>query len=115
MLVADDPRRPPQGERAPVVAETLPLAQDIGGRGRRQRLDRREALDEALPMRCGAFGLGLLGHRLGDEDRVRVAGPAERERPAMPRVPAEDRPTRRRLDSDRLVHGSQDSAGATRR
>ena len=98
VLVADDRRRPPQGECAPVVAETLPLAKDVGGRSGRERLDGREARHEALPMRCGARGLGLLGHRLGDEDRVRVGGPAERERPAMPRVPARIAPTRRRRE-----------------
>ena len=53
------------------------------------------AVHEAFPVLCGARGLGLLGHRLGDEDRVRVARAAEGERPAALGVPGEDRVPRR--------------------
>ena len=42
-----------------------------------------------------AGGLGLLGHRLRDEDRVRIAGPSERQRPAVLGVPGQDRVARR--------------------
>ena len=42
-------RRAVQAERAPVVAEPLPLADHVGGRRRRERLDSRPALEPPLP------------------------------------------------------------------
>ena len=90
VLLNDDPRGSPQGQRAPVVAKALPRAKHVRrGRGS-QRLDRREALHETFPVRRSASGLGLLGHRLRDEDRVWIAGVAESEGPAMLCVPGKD-------------------------
>ena len=91
MLIDHDPGRPPQREGTPVVTETLPRPKDGRGGGCGERLHRGELLHEPFPVRRRARRLGLLGHRLGDEDRVRVASPTERERPALLRVPGEDR------------------------
>ena len=91
MLIDHDPGRPPQREGPPVVTETLPRPKDGRRGGCGERLHRGELLHEPLPVRCRARRLGLLGHRLGHEDRVRVASPPERERPALLRVPGEDR------------------------
>ena len=59
-------------ERAPVVAEPLPLADHVGGRSGGERLDGRPALEPAPPARQDALHLRLLRHHLADEDRVRV-------------------------------------------
>ena len=59
-------------ERAPVVAESLPLRDDVG-RGRRgERLDGRPALEPGEVARDHARDLRLLQHHLADEDRVRI-------------------------------------------
>ena len=62
-------------ERAPVVAEPLPLADHVRRRSGGERVHRRPALEPALPARHDAVDLRLLRHHLGDEDRVRIAGP----------------------------------------
>ena len=63
-----------QRERAPVVAEALPLADHVAGRGGRERLDGRPALEPALPARHDALHLRLLRHDFRDQDRVRIPG-----------------------------------------
>src|SRR5207248_10127208 len=63
----------------PVVAEPLPLADDLRRRCRGQRFDGRPALEPGLPARDDAVDLGLLRHHLRDEDRVWVAGLAPRQ------------------------------------
>ena len=78
VLVDDPSRRAPQVERAPVVAEALPGPEDVGRRRGGQRLDGREPVHEPGPRVARPGGLGLLGHRLGHEDRVRVRAAAER-------------------------------------
>ena len=60
-------------ERAPVVAEPLPLPDHVAGRGRGERLHGRPALEPAPPARHDALDLRLLRHDLADEDRVRIA------------------------------------------
>ena len=59
--------------RAPVVAEPLPLADHVGGRGCGERLERRPALEPGQVPRHDPAHLRLLQHHLRDEDRVRVA------------------------------------------
>ena len=103
-LVDDPVRRAPQVERAPVVAEALPRPEDIGRRGGRQRLDRREAVHEASPRVTRPGGLRLLGHRLGHEDRVRVRAAAERKGPGARDVPVEDRVAERGREVGRSAH-----------
>ena len=111
MLIDHDPGRPPQREGPPVVTETLPRPKH--GRGGRcgERLHRGELLHEPLPVRRRARRLGLLGHRLGHEDRVRVASPPERERPALLGVPGEDRVPSLWRDARRGGHATRIAAG----
>ena len=90
MAFDDDPGGTPQREAASVVTETLPRTQDIGRRGRGERLDRREPRHEALPVLGRARGLRLLGHELGHEDRVRIVRSPERQRPSPLPVPGQD-------------------------
>ena len=77
---------PCDGARAPpVVAEPLPFTDHLACRGGGERVDRRPALEPALPARHDALHLRLLRHDLADEDRVRVAGPPPgRSRPCSP-------------------------------
>jgi len=70
-----------QVERPAVVAEPLPLADHVSGRRCRKRLDRRPALEPALPAGHDPLDLGLLRHHLGDEDRVGIARPPPRQIP----------------------------------
>ena len=114
MLIDHDPGRPPQRQGPPVVTETLPRPKDGRGGGCGERLHRGELLHEPLPVRRRARRLGLLGHRLGDEDRVRVASPPERERPALLRVPGEDRVPGLWRDARRGGHATR-IAGVKRR
>ncbi len=65
-----------QAQRAPVVPEPLPLAQDLGRCRRGQRLRRRPPLQPREVPRDDPRGLRLLKHHLGNEDRVRVASPS---------------------------------------
>jgi len=62
-----------QVERAPVVAEPLPLADHVGGRGRSERVDGRPALEPGPPPRHDAVDLRLLCHDFRDQDRVRIS------------------------------------------
>ena len=101
----------PQAQRAPVVAEPLPGAQDVRGRRRGEDLDRREARHEPHPGLPGASGLRLLGHRLRDEDRVGVGGRAERERPGAAGVPGENGVAERGRERAGSGHGTTISAG----
>ena len=66
-------------KRAPVVAEALPLDDDVGRRCGRERLDGRPSLEPALVAWDDAIDLRLLEHHLRDEDRVRVARSAPRQ------------------------------------
>ena len=91
VLRRDHQRGAPQVQRPPVVAEALPRPEHVGRSRGGQGGHRREPGDEPLPIGRRASGLRLLGHRLGHEDRVRVARASERERPAALRVPGEDR------------------------
>ena len=68
-------RRTVQVERAPVVAEPLPLPDHVGRRGARERLDRRPALEPALPARYDARRPASAAPSPRDEDRVRIARP----------------------------------------
>ena len=100
---------PPQVQAASVVAETLPLAQDVGRRGGREGLDRREPRDEALPALGGTGSLGLLRHGLRHEDRVRVRRAPEGQRPTALRVPAEDGRAQLGRDRRAIGHERQDT------
>ena len=103
-LVDDPPRRAPQVERAPVVAEALPRPEDIGRRGRCERLHRREPIHEAGPRVTRPGGLRLLGHRLRHEDRVRVRAAPERKGSGSRDVPVEDRVAERGREVGRAAH-----------
>ena len=72
--LGDRSRRAVQVDRAPVVAEPLPLDDDVGRRRGGERVDRRPALEPARAARHDAVDLRLLQHHLADEDRVRVGG-----------------------------------------
>ncbi len=109
----DDPRGPPQGHGSPVIAQAGPLPEDVGRGGRSEVVHGREPRDEALPVGRSAGGLGLLGHRLGDEDRVGIGGAAEGEWPAPHLVPGEDRVANRRRDG-RLCMGDGRPPGSLR-
>ena len=76
-------RGPLQRERAPVVAEPLPLADHVGRRRSGERLHGRPALEPALPAWRDPLDLRLLRHHLADENRVRVASLSPREIPAV--------------------------------
>ena len=91
-------RRPVQVERAPVVAEPLPLADHVGRRGRRERLDRRPALEPALASagrRARPASAGPSPPRRGSRTGPRAAATADRAKTprttpaaALPRRPA---------------------------
>ena len=92
-------RRAVQAERAPVVAEPLPLADHLRRR-RRPRAPRASASARASePARDDALDLRLLQHHLADEDRVRIARPAPGQIAAVFRVPRREE----------LVHGREPS------
>ena len=91
VLRGDDARRPLEVERAPVVAETAPGAEDIGRRSIGEALDCREGRHEDRPLFGDARDLGLLRHHLRHEDRVRIPLAAERERSPASVVPGKDR------------------------
>ena len=78
-VLGDVPRGPMQVERAPVVAEPLPLPDHVGGRRGRERSRRRPPLEPGEVARHDALDLRLLEHHLGDEDRVRIARPPPRQ------------------------------------
>src|SRR5918999_3499623 len=84
-------RRPVEVQRAPVVAEALPLADDVCSGRVRKSLDRRPALEPGEVARHDARDLRLLEHDLADEDRVRVSRPAPWEVAAVLGIPAEER------------------------
>ena len=90
VLLDDGDRRSPERQRPPVVAEAAPGPEHGGRGGIGERRRRRELGEERAPGLGGAGGLGLLRHRLGHEDRPRVGGRAERERPAFRVEPGED-------------------------
>jgi hypothetical protein len=62
----------------PVVSESLPGANHVGGRSGRERLHRRPALEPRKVTGNDPRDLRLLEHDLGDQDRVRIAGPPPR-------------------------------------
>ena len=74
----------------PRIAETLPQAQDIAQRGGRARRGIRVRVEERRPLRDDPFGLGLLQHHLGDEDRPRVTHRAPRQVAQLRHAPCED-------------------------
>jgi uncharacterized protein (TIGR02453 family) len=116
VVVTDRARGTPQGEGAPVVAETLPLAQDVGGCRLRERVDARETGHEPFPVGRRSVSLGLLGHRLGDEDGIWVGSAAERKISSVDAIPAYERGGElgrggRRIWNPFRAHGSQDSGG----
>ena len=73
VLGDDRPRRASQVERPAVVAHPLPRAKDVGRRRGGEVGDGREAIDEPAPRLDDPRDLGLLGHHLRHEDRVRIA------------------------------------------
>jgi hypothetical protein len=78
-------------EAAPVVAEPLPGADDIGRLGRRERFDARPALEPCEVAGHDALDLRLLQHHLRDEDRVRVARPPPGQVAGFPVEPGQQR------------------------
>ena len=73
------PRSAMEVQPTPVVAEPLPCADHLRGRGGRERLRRRPALEPLQVPRYDPFDLRLLKHYLRDEDGVRIARPAPRQ------------------------------------
>ncbi len=104
MLVADDASGTPQCERASVIAEALPLAEDVGRRGVRELFDGGKPRHEAFPSSSGAFRLRLLRDDFGHKDRVGIARSPEGERPTVYRVPVEDRVADIRDERRDMVH-----------
>jgi hypothetical protein len=84
-------RRPVEIDGAPVVSEPLPGPDDVGERGRGERLRGRPALEPLPETRDDALDLRLLEHDLGDEDRVGVAAPAPGEVAAVLAKPGQER------------------------
>ena len=77
---------------ATVVAEPLPLADDLRpGRGR-EGLGGRPALEPVQVPRDDALHLRLLEHDLADEDRVRIACPPPRQVASLECVPVAEGP-----------------------
>ena len=87
----DGDRCESERNRAPVVAQTSPGPEDGRGRCLGEGLDRRKLDQEPGPELRGPPCLRLLGHGLGNKNRVRISGPAEREITATIRIPVEDR------------------------
>ena len=102
VVAHDRDGRRPQGQRPPVVAEPAPGAEDGSGCCLRKRLDRRELDEEAGPVFGRAGGLGLLGHGLGHQDGVRIAGRPEGEIAAARGVPVKDRSLKHRDGGHRV-------------
>ena len=119
--VGGDPVRSPlELHCAPVVAEPLPLSNDTGRRGRRERLDARPALEPRQVARNDSLDLRLLEHHLRDEDRVRVTGPAPRKIAAVLLEPVEQErlhhePASGRRTSESLHVRSHQAPGGRRR
>src|SRR5207302_10174384 len=78
-----------QVERATVVPEPLPLANDVGRGCLREGRDRRPPLEPALPPRHDSVDLRLLRHDFAHENGVRVAGPPPREIAAVHAEPGQ--------------------------
>ena len=74
----DVARRAVERERAAVVAEALPLDDDVTRRGGRQGCSARPPPEPPLVPRDDTLDLRLLQHHLADEDRVRISRPAPR-------------------------------------
>ena len=70
--LADGLRGAVHRQGAAVVAQALPLVQDVGGLGRGQHGRGGKALQPALPAAVHAADLRLLQHDLRDPDSVRV-------------------------------------------
>ena len=64
-----------QVDRAPVVAEPLPLADHVAERSGGELLGGGPALEPGQVARHDARDLRLLEHHFRDEDRVRIASP----------------------------------------
>jgi len=86
----DPTSRALERDRATVVPEPLPLADDVGGGGRGERSGRRPSFEPALVSRYDAVHLGLLQHHFADKDRVRVPRASPREVAAGCVVPGEE-------------------------
>jgi alkanesulfonate monooxygenase SsuD/methylene tetrahydromethanopterin reductase-like flavin-dependent oxidoreductase (luciferase family) len=89
VLPDDTYRRITERQRSTVVAEAAPCPEDLRGRGFRQGRGCRELDQEARPGLGSSRGLRLLGHVLRDENRPRVARPAERQEATVRGVPVE--------------------------
>ena len=63
-----------QVDRATVVSQAGPEADDVGGRAGRQGFDGREAIEERVIVGDDPVDLGLLEHDLGHQDFVGVSG-----------------------------------------
>ena len=74
-LAATCLRSPLELDRAPVVAEALPLPDHIGSGRPCERLDARPALEPREVARNDPLDLRLLEHDFRHEDRVRVTSP----------------------------------------
>ena len=79
-----------QADRAPVVAEALPLDDHVRGRRGCERLDGRPALEPGPPARDHAVDLRLLQHDLAHQDRVGIRRLAPREIAPVLAVPGQE-------------------------
>lgn len=74
-----------------VIAESLPRVQDVIFRGSGQGGEIGEPTEPVIIIWDHGSDLCLLEHELGDEDGIRVAGPAPGKLAAVTRIPAQDR------------------------
>ena len=72
-------RATPQAHRAPVVTETEPHADNVGGSCTRKRPHSRKAREKLFVFRNDPIDLRLLEHDFGNENRVRIASTSPRQ------------------------------------
>ena len=75
--------------RSGVIPETLPGAKDLVFRGARQNGEIGKSKEPFAIVRDHRDDLGLMEHKLRDEDCVRITGPAPRKIAAMATIPTQ--------------------------
>src|SRR5262245_22911347 len=78
-----------QVDRADVVTQRVPEPRDLLRRGAGEALERRIPLEKLVVLRDHPIYLRLLQHDLGDQDAIRIGGPAPGEVAAVAPVPRE--------------------------
>jgi hypothetical protein len=80
--------------RASVIAEALPSAQHLVFGSPCKRGENGKRTEPVAIIRNDGGDLCLLKHELGNEDCVRITGPAPREIPSMPTIPTQQATTK---------------------